>query len=296
LTYNNEDCENLRQLTSRLRDISANGTHLSDVRFSEIEGGSLTENASSIIERFKGLLRSAHGIYEQKKIRLKKTQRNARGLNNNDKNQYTKSAGSKVNREVNVRRGRICPLHPGKALRPIETQASLTITDLVFTPRGVKKMVTRYLGKKGYCSTCKMVFNPPAIRKFRRGQRYGRGLQAWVTYHRMALRLPFDKISQLLEDTFGERIGAGQVYNLVGQLSHYYVHTENLLLKRILSSPVIYADETLINIKGDSQYVWVITDGAHVVFRQTESREASIIHEMLDGYSGVLPESVTLFG
>ena len=288
LTYNNEDCENLRQLTSRLRDISANGTHLSDVRFSEIEGGSLTENASSIIERFKGLLRSAHGAYEQKKIRLKKTQRDARGLNNNHRNQYGKSANSKVNREVNVRRGRICPLHPGKALRPIETQATITIIDLVFTARGVKKIVTRYLGKKGYCSTCNMFFNPPAIRKFRRGQRYGRSLQAWATYHRMALRLPFDKISQLLEDTFGERIAAGGIYNLVVQLSHYYVHTEKLLLKRILASPVIYADETLINIQGNSEYIWVITDGTHVIFRQTESREASIIHELLDGYSGVL--------
>ena len=42
LTYNYEDCENLRRLTERLRDIVANGARSSDVRFADVEGGSLT--------------------------------------------------------------------------------------------------------------------------------------------------------------------------------------------------------------------------------------------------------------
>ena len=104
----------------------------------------------------------------------------------------------------------------------------------------------------------------------------------------MALRLPFDKISQLLEEMFKERIAPGQVHSLVEQLSRYYVFTEKLLLKRILASPVVHVDETTININGSSQYIWVITDGAHVVFRHTEGRETSVIHELFDGYSGVL--------
>jgi Transposase IS66 family len=47
-------------------------------------------------------------------------------------------------------------------------------------------------------------------------------------------------------------------------------------------------DETKISIRGTNQYVWVFTDGIHVVFRLTATREATIVHEIMDGYSGVL--------
>jgi predicted RecB family nuclease len=72
LTYNYEDCNNLRCLTLRLRDIAANGTHSSDIRFADIEGGSITDNASRIVGHFNKLLQSAHGSYEQAKIVFKK--------------------------------------------------------------------------------------------------------------------------------------------------------------------------------------------------------------------------------
>jgi Transposase IS66 family len=35
-------------------------------------------------------------------------------------------------------------------------------------------------------------------------------------------------------------------------------------------------------------YVWVFTDGTHVVFRMTETREATIVHEFLSSYQGIL--------
>jgi hypothetical protein len=56
----------------------------------------------------------------------------------------------------------------------------------------------------------------------------------------------------------------------------------------MLESPFIHADETKINIGGVNWYAWVFTDGKHVVFRLTESREATIVHELLSGYSGIL--------
>ena len=87
---------------------------------------------------------------------------------------------------------------------------------------------------------------------------------------------------------FCEKISSGQIYCLIKQVSQYYVYTEKLLLKKILESPVVHIDETKINIKGTSQYVWVITDGLHVIFRQTETREPTLIHRLFDGYSGVL--------
>lgn len=88
--------------------------------------------------------------------------------------------------------------------------------------------------------------------------------------------------------SFGEQINQSTIQLLIVRLSCFYIDTEQMMLKRILKSPFVHVDETTINIKGSSQYVWVITDGTHVVFKLTENRESTIVHELLNGYSGVL--------
>lgn len=287
--YNYEDCENLRCLVNRLRDITINGSHSPQIRFADVEGGSITENAENIVEGFNKLLRSAHGTYEHAKIKLKqKSKTSISSLKENGVKSPHGSEHSKVNKVVRVRRGLICPNHPGRALKPRETEVARIIIDLVFTDRGVKKVVTQYIGKVGYCTACSTQYNPPGIRRLGHGEKYGRRLKAWIVYQRMALQLPFTKITHLIEDLFSEKIASTQVHCLFEQLSREYKSTEALLLKKILAGPVVHIDETSINILGSSQYVWVITDGTHVVFRHTEGREATIIHDLFDGYAGVL--------
>jgi hypothetical protein len=64
--------------------------------------------------------------------------------------------------------------------------------------------------------------------------------------------------------------------------------TERAIAKEIFNSSFVHIDETRINIRGYYQYVWVFTDGRHVIFRLTKNREASIAHEMMAGYTGVM--------
>ncbi len=59
-------------------------------------------------------------------------------------------------------------------------------------------------------------------------------------------------------------------------------------MKRLLESSFVHVDETRLNIQGVDHYVWVFTDGRHVVFRLTETREAAVVHELFAGYKGVL--------
>jgi hypothetical protein len=58
--------------------------------------------------------------------------------------------------------------------------------------------------------------------------------------------------------------------------------------RAIVKSPVIHIDETTVNLRSQTGYVWVVTtmDLVHFFFRQ--SREASFLPEMLEGFSGVL--------
>ena len=76
--------------------------------------------------------------------------------------------------------------------------------------------------------------------------------------------------------------------DFVGNLAGYYAPTEAAILQAILKSNFVHVDETKINIQGVDHYVWVFTDGKHVMFRMTETREADIVREVLAGYQGVL--------
>jgi predicted RecB family nuclease len=290
-TYNLEDCLNLKGLTEHLRLIAANAAHSENIRFADKEGGSMPESASYISKKLSNILISAHGAYEQKKITLKNKDNIKKSANDSSKDNEKKryiSPSIKVNKVIQVRRGRTCPNHPGQKLTPTQDEASQTIFDLKFTSTGVKKQVTQYIGKKGFCVECNKLFSPPQIRYLGNGKKYGHGFMAWVNYHRLAMRLPYKKIIQLIEDTFGEQVGASTIHHMFMTLSDFYIDTEQILLKRILNSPFVHMDETTINIRGASQYVWVITDGTHVVFKLTENREPTIVHEWLKGYSGVL--------
>jgi hypothetical protein len=104
----------------------------------------------------------------------------------------------------------------------------------------------------------------------------------------MVLRLPYLIIVQAFEELFHEQIGGSTITYFFKYFAQYYAETEGLLLQRLLASPFIHADETRINIRGTEQYVWVFTDGSHVIFRLTETREATIVHELLADYQGIL--------
>jgi len=186
-----------------------------------------------------------------------------------------------------VVRGRVCPIHK-RALKYTSKIAETIITDLIYTPKGLKKLVVKYWGYKGRCPRCSHRHSPPGLRKLGKGARYGAGLKAWIVYQRLSMRLPFRKISQLLEDTFNLALAGSSVERLFKSGCDFYKKTERPILKRMLNSTKIHVDETLINIQGQIQYVWVFTDGENVIFRLTPTRDSSIAHQILKGFSGVL--------
>ena len=72
------------------------------------------------------------------------------------------------------------------------------------------------------------------------------------------------------------------------QYAAYYRDTEHTMLHTMLQSPFLHVDETKVNIKGENWYVWVLTDERHVIFKLTETREATLVYDMLQTYRGVL--------
>ena len=289
LQYNREDCEAVRLLVNRLDQIRRHAASDPTIEFASRPKRHATETGKAVHGQFERILESAQEGAAVRGIRIREKGADEEEAPTKQKRQGHPSfhrLAPKAQRTVLVEPRQRCPkddveLVP-KPMRPAEK----TVTDLLFTKSGCRKTVTRFVGIKSHCPKCRNLYNPPSIGSHPHA--FGHGLQAWTTYQRVVLRLPYLIIIQVTEHLFGIGLSHGTVVSFLQTQSEYYAPTEAALLQAILKSAFIHVDETKINIQGVDHYVWVFTDGKHVVFRMTETREADIVREVLAGYKGVL--------
>ena len=290
LRYNREDCEAVRLLVDRLDKIRRDATSDPTIELASRPKRHATETGQAVHVQFERILKSAQEHTAVRGIRIREkvvkdgdaptTQKRRKG------HPSFHRLAPKAHRTVLVEPRQRCPKDNAKLVPKPKKPAEKTVTDLVFTKSGCRKTVTKYVGIKSRCPNCGQHYNPLAIGWHPHA--FGHGLQAWTIYQRVVLRLPYRVIIQVTEHLFGVGLSKGTVVSFLQYLSEYYAPTEAAVLQAILKSPFVHVDETKINIQGVDHYVWVFTNGKHVAFRMTETREADIVREVLAGYQGVL--------
>lgn len=290
ITYNHEDCLALHMLTNELTKIGSTADSQPNIDFADHPKQFATPVGEQIHSRFEAILKFAHADYDEKKIRIRQDD-TEESTGSKGQIRYVSHQGYKIPRAtkvIHVPQTATCPHCGDIPLQASATMAERTIVDLVFSKNGYRKTVTKYLRPKGYCQNCQQYYSPESGDDFPTFHLYGHGLQAWVVYQRLVLRLPYRLITQATEDLFHVHISGAHIVNFLNDFAHYYADTERLLIERILASPFVHVDETTISIRGVDHYVWVFTDGIHVLFKMTETREATIVHDFLSGYQGIL--------
>jgi predicted RecB family nuclease len=292
VAYNQEDCQALWLLTEELSKIIASADSHVGIDFVNQPKQHTTELGNQIHEELENIIRYAHADYDKKRVSIRshKTPSEADGKKRGapkGHQAYQRIAPSKAGTVVKAAPRRTCPKHKGESLEKSEKLAEKFIINLYFTKNGSRKTVTKYVGAQRYCQKCRKHYPPPKIEGLG-NQLFGHAFQAWTIYQRMVLRLPYRIILQEMEELFHERVSIGTSINFIKYFAGYYAATEQLSIQRILGSAFIHVDETQLNIQGANYYVWVFTNGKHVVFRMTETRETRIVHEFLSNYQGVL--------
>lgn len=275
VTYNREDCEALWFLLEELSKIIVSADAHRNIDFVDEPKQHATELGHQIHKGLQSIIGYAHADYDKKRVSIR-PQHNTTETEGKKKGgqkghqAYQRIVPSKADTVIQVARKRTCPKHKGESLETSEEVAEKFIINLRFTKTGCRKTVTKYVGAQGYCKKCRKHYPPPKIEALGK-QIFGHAFQAWVIYARIVLRLPYRIILQEMEEIFHESASEGTLINFIKYFAGYYTATEKLSIQRILESPFIHADETLINIQGTNHYVWVFTDGKHVVFRMTET-------------------------
>lgn len=290
ISYNAEDCLALRILIKELAILRTDADSALNVDYVDQPKQNATAVGSALHAALDHVLDYANYNFPKSRISFRAetdaAKKKGPGAQKGHR-AYQRTVPSGRRTVIRVASKRNCPTHKGESLQKSGKDVEKVIVDLNFVNTGCRKVVIKYAGEEGYCPLCKRYYAPPFIKRLS-GQTFGHGFRAWAIYQRIILRLPYRMITQAMEEVFHETASEGSIIHFVESFAEYYLRTETLLLERLLESPFIHADETQLNIRGVNQYVWVFTDGRHVVFRLTETRESTVARDLLGGYTGVL--------
>jgi RNase_H superfamily/Transposase IS66 family len=291
LTYNQDDCLALRLLTDELSKIKDTANILSQVDFISAPKRNATDSGKQIHDHFETILEFAHADYDEKKIKFRREAEEDEKVE--DKPRSGRKLGYQGQRKVRPKAtktiqvssvGQVCP-KDSTQLRPTEQTSKRLIIDLVLTKSGLKKTTTEYIGQQGYCTQCSRSYAPAEIRKYGPNQLYGHGFYAWIIYQRIALRMTYASIAEAMLEQFKEKEVEHNIGQFIKNFGQHYKETEEAIIQKLLASSVIHADETPINVRGTTQYVWTFANDKYVVFKLNKTREADIAHEFLKNLS-----------
>jgi predicted RecB family nuclease len=160
------------------------------------------------------------------------------------------------------------------------------VYDLKFGRTGVKRWVVKYCFDRYICWGCKTTFyieNRPWTRS-----KYGMGLQSYVIYQIIELRLAQRAVAESLNQLFKFDLNAGSITRIKKNATQFYKITYETILNKIVTGKLIHADETKMSIIEKDGFVWVLTNMEEVAYFYTETRDGDTIQAMLQDFKGVL--------
>ena len=160
---------------------------------------------------------------------------------------------------------------------------SHVVYDLKFSRRGIKRWAVRYRYSMYVCSECRA-----EITIYSRGSPYGPYLRAFVVYLLIELRLSNQKAAEHASLLFDLPLTKSNANCIKSDMAQKYMPTYQGILRQIAKGAMVHADETKGVVKGGGHYIWVFANLTTIAYVYAESREAVILEDLLDGFSGVL--------
>jgi len=287
LRYNQEDCEALKTVVRYLQclETDRNGSSVNVEDASNVDSHSNHQfgTASFAIPEMRGLTKRAYFNYQRDRIFARINPNVRRSIRRRTRRKVT----VRVNKRVICEAPQACPTCEYEKLRLYETSVfSKRVTDLRFSENGVRRWVTEYTTQRWMCPSCRISFYSPEYPIG--GRHFGHGIASWVVHQLVAARQSHQLLVDNLNDLFGVSFRVGVAKASMRELSCKTERTEQLLVSRLRQGNVIFADETKVKVRGGTGYVWAFSGIEEVVYRFTETRDAAILKEFLDGFQGVI--------
>jgi hypothetical protein len=282
IDYNMSDCGAAAKVAGVLERICGNGASaLNAVNVSSLEVSFQRTfgKLECALPEFKKINDAAYWDYQRSKVyaRTDKTiRRSVRQAKDKRKN-------IAVQKEVTI--GDVpsaCPSCNSESLA-VRREGAYIVYDLKFMKNGIKRWFVRYKYARYRCNECRSEFTTYLPRPL-----YGPNLRAFFVYLMIELRLSNQKVAEHASMLFDLPLTAPNAQHIKSSMAEKYAPTYRTILKQIVNGSLIHADETKGVVNGGGHYMWVFANLTTVAYAYSESREATILEELLHGFKGVL--------
>lgn len=287
--YNAEDCRALEELTKtvaqlcqkqiKTREAGAKGEVIHTNSIQRKNAFHLGKNDFSLPE-LEYINQAAYWHYQRDKVYVKSSHQINRTAHKLGKNKTSPIA---VNTLTKCSKPHVCPFCKSPHISKYG-KFDKVVKDIKFTKSGIKKWVIKYCYDRYICVQCNFTF----LTDERPLAKIGSEVAAFALYLVMELHVSQRAVAKMLNLLFDLRLNLPAIHDQKAKVADTYKETYESLLDKIISGGLIHADETKVNIKGQSAYVWVITCLEEVVYFFTETREGDTILTLLENFKGVL--------
>lgn len=280
--YNMDDCRAAAMVAYALVPIcrgDASGLDVVDVGSLEVGFQRTFGKFDCALPEFAKINDAAYWDYQRSKVYV----RTDKAIRRTIKKSQGRNKSATVEKEVTVRDiPETCPRCHATRFWTYRGR-SRVVHDLKFTRRGIKRWAVRYQYSMYVCSECRA-----EITIYSRGSPYGPNLRAFVVYLLIELRLSNQKAAEHASLLFDLSLTKSNANHIKSDMAEKYMPTYRGILRQIAKGTLVHADETKGVVKGGGHYVWVFANLTTVAYVYAESREAVILEDLLDGFSGVL--------
>ncbi|RJO61759.1 TM0106 family RecB-like putative nuclease [candidate division WS5 bacterium] len=287
ITYNNEDCQALRTIVNYLEGLS---TTNNSVQYRTKHTDQIKRDKPYDIFRennfcfpdLEKINRCAYFDYQRDKVYARISPLHRKSIT---KKAHKFKRNHKVNQTINLSRPKKCP--QCNAMIPYRhANYSKIVYDIKMHESGIKRWVIKYIFSRFRCKKCSKAF-VPTIYKEATASKYGQHLMAWVIYQHIGRLKSQHGIIEDLQEIFKYHFPMSIFGDFKTRAASCYKSDYNELWSALLNGTLLHVDETKVNVRGMTNYVWAFTNIDTVYYMHTNTREGDFLKEKLSGFKGV---------
>ncbi len=119
--------------------------------------------------------------------------------------------------------------------------------------------------------------------------RFGRNVLVQATLMKFEERLPYVKVCESLDRTYGLRVTPATALDITRRVCGWLRPEYERVLRRIRAADVVYVDETGAKVDGDLHWTWAFTTPSETLVAIRKSRGKLVLEEILgEDFDGVI--------
>lgn len=165
----------------------------------------------------------------------------------------------------------VCP-DCGTKLGKTQEVRTRVVTDIKLV---LKPINTKYEIHRKYCTGCKKLVEQPVPNVLPHA-RFGLNLMLFIMYLKLGLRLPGNKVCELLLTMYGLKISESEIVHILKQLANVFGDYYAYLEKIVKLARVKYTDATSWRVDGKNYFAWVFISTGVVLYKIRKRASARV--------------------